>query len=53
MELTGLGRMPHIASNVVDRQAVALLRSWLKDLQDEALLSKPGAINARLSPASQ
>jgi uncharacterized repeat protein (TIGR03806 family) len=49
MQLTTLGRMPHIASNVVDRSSVELLRAWIKDLHDEALLSKPGAINARLT----
>jgi hypothetical protein len=47
MQLTGLGRMPHIASNVVDSKAVELLREWIKDLSNEQLLSKPGAINPR------
>jgi hypothetical protein len=53
MQLTGLGRMPHIASNVVDRSSVELLRAWLKDLSDEQLLSKPGAIHPRLPEGSQ
>src|SRR5262245_12649443 len=30
MTLTGLGRMPHIASNVVDDQAVKLIHDWIK-----------------------
>jgi hypothetical protein len=47
MELTGLGRMPHVASRVVDRQGVDLVREWLTALRDEQLLTKPGAINAR------
>jgi uncharacterized repeat protein (TIGR03806 family) len=28
----GLGRMPHIASNVVDEQGVALIREWIKEM---------------------
>lgn len=47
MQLTGLGRMPHVASTVVDRAAVDLVRAWLKDLADEQLLARPGAINPR------
>jgi uncharacterized repeat protein (TIGR03806 family) len=53
MQLTTLGRMPHIASSVVDRSAVELLKVWLKDLGNESLLDKPGAINPRLPPGSQ
>jgi hypothetical protein len=51
MQLTSLGRMPHVASSVVDRPAVELISAWLKDLSDEKLLSRPGAINPR--PAEQ
>src|SRR5262249_36598903 len=47
MQLTTLGRMPHVASNIVDKPAVELLTAWLKDLSDEKLLSRPGAINPR------
>ena len=32
MDLLGLGRMPHIASNVVDRQAVRLIHDWIAKL---------------------
>jgi hypothetical protein len=39
--------MPHVASSVVDRQAVELIRAWLTDLKDESLLNQPGAINPR------
>ncbi len=53
MQLTGLGRMPHIASNVVDREAVELLTAWIKDLDDGQLLTKPGAIHPRLPEGSQ
>ncbi len=28
----GLGRMPHIASNVVDTEAVELIREWIKEM---------------------
>ncbi len=30
MKMTGLGRMPHIGSRVVDEQAVGLVRDWIK-----------------------
>ena len=33
MERLGLGRMPHIASNVVDRRGVELIRTWIKQLE--------------------
>jgi hypothetical protein len=32
MTRLGLGRMPHIASNVVDDEAVKLIRDWIKQL---------------------
>jgi hypothetical protein len=50
MELSGLGRMPHVASRVVDQQGVELIRQWLTGLRDEQLLAKPGAVNPRLQP---
>jgi hypothetical protein len=28
----GLGRMPHIASNVVDKKALQLIHDWIKQL---------------------
>jgi hypothetical protein len=33
MTRLGLGRMPHIASNVVDREGVALIRDWIESLE--------------------
>jgi uncharacterized repeat protein (TIGR03806 family) len=33
MTLTGLGRMPHIASNVVDEPAVKLIRDWIRGMK--------------------
>ncbi len=33
MTLTGLGRMPHIASNVVDEPAVKLIREWISQMK--------------------
>lgn len=33
MNLTGLGRMPHIGSKVVDGQAVDLLRDWIRGMR--------------------
>jgi hypothetical protein len=32
MQKLGLGRMPHVASNVVDQEAVALIRQWIEQL---------------------
>lgn len=34
MKKTGLGRMPHIGSNVVDEQAVNLIEAWIKELHE-------------------
>lgn len=36
MTKLGLGRMPHIASNMVDREAVELIREWISSLPAEA-----------------
>jgi hypothetical protein len=47
MQLIELGRMPHIASRVVDQQAVELLRDWIAQLHNEELLTRSGAINPR------
>jgi uncharacterized repeat protein (TIGR03806 family) len=52
MRITGLGRMPHVASSVVDRDAVELIHQWIADLRDETLLTRPGAINPRPPPAN-
>ncbi|MBI1914455.1 MAG: PQQ-dependent sugar dehydrogenase [Planctomycetes bacterium] len=35
MNKLGLGRMPHVASSVVDEKAVQLVRSWIKQLPEE------------------
>jgi uncharacterized repeat protein (TIGR03806 family) len=32
MELTGLGRMPHVASSVIDAEGVALIREWIESM---------------------
>jgi hypothetical protein len=34
MTLDGLGRMPHVASNVVDRPAVELIGQWIRQLPE-------------------
>jgi hypothetical protein len=34
MALTGLGRMPHVGSRVVDEGAVRLVRDWIKGLPE-------------------
>lgn len=33
MNTLGLGRMPHVASNVVDAEGVALVRAWIEGLR--------------------
>jgi mono/diheme cytochrome c family protein len=33
MELTGLGRMPHVASNKLDDEGIALIRDWIRGLK--------------------
>jgi hypothetical protein len=33
MAKTGLGRMPHIGSNVVDESAVGFVREWIRGLK--------------------
>jgi hypothetical protein len=32
MQILGLGRMPHIASGIVDEDGVALIRQWIEEL---------------------
>jgi hypothetical protein len=32
MEILGLGRMPHIASGMVDQHGVELIREWIDQL---------------------
>ncbi|MCS6977890.1 MAG: PQQ-dependent sugar dehydrogenase [Gemmatales bacterium] len=36
MTRVGLGRMPHVASNVVDEEGVQLISAWIKSLKDPA-----------------
>ena len=48
MKLAGLGRMPHVASKVLDQDAVKVIQDWLASLNDAALLEQPGAKNPRL-----
>ena len=33
MQKTGLGRMPHVASNMVDEEAVKLIEQWIRELK--------------------
>lgn len=48
MQLEGLGRMPHIASKVVDKEAVNMIHEWIGSLSDRTLLDAPGANHPRL-----
>ena len=36
MAKTGLGRMPHIGSRVVDDAAVQLIHDWIKKMPEES-----------------
>jgi hypothetical protein len=40
MKLLGLGRMPHVASNVLDEQALKLIGEWIKGLPPEGAAGK-------------
>lgn len=33
MTLTGLGRMPHIASNIIDQEGVSLVAEWIRQMK--------------------
>jgi uncharacterized repeat protein (TIGR03806 family) len=48
MKMEGLGRMPHVASSVVDREALDLLRAWIIGLGEGNRLQERGAINPRI-----
>jgi hypothetical protein len=48
MKMEGLGRMPHVASAVVDREALATLRAWISGLGERDRLRERGAINPRV-----
>lgn len=48
MKITGLGRMPHVASKVVDQQAVELIGQWIAQLKQPGALEKSGAIHPRM-----
>jgi uncharacterized repeat protein (TIGR03806 family) len=48
MKTEGLGRMPHVASSVVDQEALVLLRAWIAGLGDGNHLADRGAIHPRI-----
>ena len=48
MNLEGLGRMPHVASSVVDRDAVEMIRAWIKSMGDKDRAPERGAVNPRI-----
>ncbi len=41
MQITGLGRMPHIASSVVDEVGVGIIRDWIANLPSDARDATP------------
>ncbi|MFO0944145.1 MAG: hypothetical protein U0930_25835 [Pirellulales bacterium] len=54
MSLTGLGRMPHVGSSVVDETSVKLISHWIDALEQQpSLLAASGAINPRLPTRHQ
>lgn len=48
MQLDGLGRMPHVASKVIDHAAATLLHEWIASLNEPSSLESPGAIRPRV-----
>jgi uncharacterized repeat protein (TIGR03806 family) len=48
MKLEGLGRMPHVASTVVDQEALTMLRAWIIGLGQGNRLQERGAFNPRV-----
>lgn len=44
MTLQGLGRMPHVASNVVHDEAVALIRRWINELGKQTPVAAKGVV---------
>ena len=48
MKLTGLGRMPHIASKQVDTEGLEIVSEWIAGLTAEGALDRSGAIHPRL-----
>jgi hypothetical protein len=48
MKREGLGRMPHVASSVVDQEALTMLRAWITGLDRTNSVQQRGAIHPRL-----
>jgi hypothetical protein len=48
MKMEGLGRMPHVASSVVDQEALTMLRAWITDLGQTDRIRQRGAVNPRV-----
>lgn len=48
MAMSGLGRMPHVGSTVIDTKNVAMVHDWILSLENESLLHVPGAKRPRL-----
>ena len=49
MRMEGLGRMPHVASSVVDQEGLTMLRSWIIDLGERDRIRRRGAVNPRVA----
>jgi uncharacterized repeat protein (TIGR03806 family) len=48
MKMQGLGRMPHVASSVVDHEALTMLRAWIIGLGERDQIQERGAVNPRV-----
>ena len=48
MKMEGLGRMPHVASSVVDQEALTMLRAWIIGLGERNQIQERGAVNPRV-----
>lgn len=47
MRLDGLGKMPHVASNLKDQAAIEVLKEWVDSLSDDKLLNSPGVLRPK------
>jgi uncharacterized repeat protein (TIGR03806 family) len=48
MKMEGLGRMPHVAASVVDKDSLTMLRAWIIGLGERNQFQQGGAVNPRV-----
>lgn len=49
MTMKGLGRMPHVASSVVDQEGLTMLHAWISNLSEGVQIQQRGAVNPRVA----